>query len=44
MNENGDFKASMEDFMDSTSPMDIPRTHRKQNADSATNEEVIGFL
>ncbi len=44
MNENGDVKASMEEFMDTISPMDIPRTRRKQNPDSATNEEIIGFL
>ncbi len=30
MNENGDVKASMEEFMDTISPMDIPRTRRKQ--------------
>ncbi len=30
MNENGDVKASMEKFMDTISPMDIPRIRRKQ--------------
>ncbi len=44
MNEKGDVEASMEEFMDTISPMDIPRARRKQNADSATNEEIIGFL
>ncbi len=41
MNENGDAKASSEEFMDTISPMDIPRTRRKQNADRATNEELL---
>ncbi len=44
MNENGDVKASMEEFMSTISPTDIPRTRTKQNAASATNEEIIGFL
>ncbi len=44
MNESGDVKASVKEFMDTISPIDIPRTRRKQNADSATNEEIIGFL
>ncbi len=44
MNENGDVKASIEEFVDPISLMDIPRTRRKQNAEQSNNEEIIEFL
>ena len=42
--ENWDIELSMEEYMDTIHPLNLPKDRRKQSNDTATNEEITNFL